>query len=89
MPNSFLEHRASTLHTGFSVDMSLFTPRAPKFAVEFSDERARFEAENPNADQRVTLRDLGWKWDRIAQVWYAPSDDVALSAMEIFEGRTN
>lgn len=84
MAASFLARRAASLHVGFSTSYaSLFQPRKLRFEIQFSDERNRFEAENPDAQHRTQLRDLGWTWDRVNQIWFACSDDVALSAMEV------
>ena len=52
-------------------------------AIEYSDDRRRWEAETPRQQDRPVLQQIGFRWDRAARVWYAPCDDVALAAMEV------
>ena len=52
-------------------------------AIEYSDERRRWEAEAMRHAERPALQQLGFRWDRMAQVWYAPDDDVAMRGMEL------
>src|ERR1017187_8169290 len=48
--------------------------RKPKLSLVFNDNSKRWEAETPPSTDRRQLADLGWKWDRLNQVWYAPNE---------------